>query len=64
MEKFVNILAEINKTREAIKAAKAKEDKLVDHYMSMSDLKERCEAKKATDDMIKISEKKQDLQRR
>ena len=63
MEKFVNILAEIDKTREAIKTAKAKEDELVDHYMIMSDLKERCEAKKATEnDMIKISEKKQDLQ--
>ena len=63
MEKFVNILAEIDKTREAIRTAKAKEDELVDRYMSMSDLKERCEAKKATEnDMIKISEKKQDLQ--
>ena len=63
MEKFANILAEIDKTREAIKTAKAKEDELVDHYMIMSDLKERCEAKKATEnDMIKISEKKQDLQ--
>ena len=63
MEKFVNILTEINKTREAIKTAKAKEDELVAHYMSMSDLKERCEAEKATEnDMIKISEKKQDLQ--
>ena len=63
MEKFVNILTEIDKTREAIKTAKAKEDELVDHYTSMSDLKERCEAKKATEnDMIKISEKKQDLQ--
>lgn len=63
MEKFVNILAEIDKTREAIKTATTKEDELVDHYMSMSNLKERCEAKKATEnDMIKISEKKQDLQ--
>ena len=63
MEKFANILTEIDKTREAIKNTKAKEDELVDHYVSMSDLKERCEAKKATEnDMIKISEKKQDLQ--
>ena len=63
MEKFVNILAEIDKTREEIRTTKAKEDELVAHYMSMSDLKERCEAKKATEnDMIKISEKKQDLQ--
>ena len=63
MEKFVNILAEINKTGEAIKTATTREDELVAHYMSMSDLKERCEAKKATEnDMIKTSEKKQDLQ--
>lgn len=55
MEKFTNILTEINKTREAIKTTKAKEDELVDYYM--------IEAKKATEnDMIKISEKKQDLQ--
>ena len=63
MEKFVNILAEINKTREAIKTATTRENELIDHYMSMSNLKERHEAKKATEnDMIKISEKKQDLQ--
>jgi ribosomal protein L31 len=63
MEKFVNILTEINKTREAIKTAKAKENELLDYYMSMSDLKEQREAKKVTDnDIIKISERKQDLQ--
>ena len=63
MEKFVNILAEIDKTREAIRTATTKENELKDHYMSISNLKERCEAKKATDnDIIKISEKKQDLQ--
>ena len=63
MEKFVNILAEINKTREAIKTVTTRENELIDSYMSMSNLKERCEAKKATEnDMIKISEKKQDLQ--
>ena len=63
MEKFVNILAEIDKTREAIRTATTKENELKDHYMSMSNLKERCEAKKATEnDMIKTSEKKQDLQ--
>ena len=63
MEKFVNILTEINKTREAIKTATTRENELIDHYMSMSNLKERCEAKKATDnDRIKITERKQDLQ--
>lgn len=63
MEKFVNILAEINKTREAIKTATIKENELIDHYMSASNFKERCEAKKATNnDIIKTTERKQDLQ--
>lgn len=63
MEKFVNILAEINKTREAIKTATIKENELIDHYMSTSNFKERCEAKKATNnDIIKTTERKQDLQ--
>lgn len=63
MEKFVNILAEINKTREAIKTATTKENELIDHYMSISNLKERCEAKKVTNnDIIKTTERRQDLQ--
>lgn len=63
MEKFVNILTEINKTREAIKTATTRENELIDNYMSISNLKERCEAKKATDnDIIKTTERKQDLQ--
>ena len=63
MEKFVNILAEIDKTREAIKTATTRESELIDHYMSISNLKERCEAKKVTDDdIIKMTERKQDLQ--
>lgn len=63
MEKFVNILAEIDKTREAIKTVTTRENELIDHYMSMSNLKERCEAKKATDnDIIKTTKRKQDLQ--
>ena len=63
MEKFVNILAEIDKTREAIKTATTRENELKDHYMSISNLKERCEAKKVTDnDIIKITVRKQDLQ--
>lgn len=64
MEKFVNILTEINKTREAIKTETIRENELINHYMSMTNLKERCEAKKATNnDLIKTTERrKQDLQ--
>lgn len=63
MEKFVNILTEINKTREAIKTETIRENELINHYMSTSNLKERCEAKKATNnDLIKTTERKQDLQ--
>ena len=62
MEKFVNILAEIDKTREAIRTAEAKENKLIKSYTSLGDLKEKCEAIKATEnDMIKVGERKQDL---
>ena len=49
MEKFVNILTEIDKTREAIKAAETKEHELIDNYMKIND-------------RIKVSEEKQDLQ--
>ena len=62
MEKFVNILAEIDKTREAIRTAEAKENKLIKSYTSLGDLKEKCEAIKATEnDMVKVNEEKQDL---
>lgn len=56
MEKFVNILTEINKTREAIETATTREDELIDHYMSISNFKE-IKIKE-----IKITERKQDLQ--
>ena len=46
MEKFVDILAEIDKTREAIKASEAKENELIDNYRKICDLKERHETKK------------------
>lgn len=62
MEKFVDILAEIDKTREAIKASEAKEYELIDNYMKISDLKERHEAKKASEnEIIETSEKSKDL---
>lgn len=62
MEKFVNILAEIDKTREAIKVAEAKENKLIKSYTSLSDLKEKYGSIKAVEnDMVKVNERKQDL---
>ena len=62
MEKFVNILAEIDKTREVIRIAESEENKLIKSYTSFGDLKEKCEAIKATEnDMIKVGERKQDL---
>ena len=62
MEKFVNILAEIDKTREVIRIAESEENKLIKSYTSLGDLKEKCEAIKATEnDMIKVGKRKQDL---
>ena len=62
MEKFVDILAEIDKTREAIKASEAKEDELIDNYMKICDLKERHEVKKASEkEITEVSEKTKDL---
>ena len=62
MEKFVNILETINQTREAIRTAEARENKLIESYTSISNLKEKCEAIKAVEnDMVKVNEEKQDL---
>lgn len=62
MEKFVNILKKIDETREAIKSAEARENELVESYVNISDLKERHEAKKASEGkMIEASEKSKDL---
>lgn len=62
MEKFIDILAEIDKTREAIKAAVTKKDELIDKYIKICDLKERHEAKKTSEkEIIEASEKSKDL---
>lgn len=63
MEKFTNILETINQTREAIRTAESEESKLIESYTSISDLKEKAEAIKAVEnDMVKVNEKKRDLQ--
>ena len=62
MEKFVDILETINQTREAIRTAENTENKLIESYTSISNLKEKCEARKAVEnDITKTNEKKQDL---
>lgn len=62
MEKFTNILETINQTREAIRTAEAKENKLIESYTSISNLKEKREAIKAVEnDITKTNEEKQDL---
>ena len=63
MKKFIDILEEIKQTREAVKAAEARENELVESYMKVCDLRERHEARKAVEnDMIKASAEKKDLQ--
>lgn len=63
MEKFTNILETINQTREAIRTAESEENKLIESYTSISDLKEKVGAIKAVEnDIVKVNEKKRDLQ--
>ena len=62
MKKFVDILETINQTREAIRTAESKENKLIESYTSISNLKDRRKAIKAVEnDMVKVGEEKQDL---
>nr|DAI42754.1 MAG TPA: hypothetical protein [Caudoviricetes sp.] len=62
MKKFIEILDDIKQTSEAIKAAKARENELVESYMKVCDLRERHEARKAVEnEMLENSERKKDL---
>lgn len=62
MEKFIEILDDIKQTNEAIKAAEARENELVESYMTVCDLRERHEARKAVEnEMLENSEHKKDL---
>lgn len=56
MKTFNAILEEINATREAIKAAELAQEKLVDSYMAICDIRERRAQKKASEDKICKSE--------
>ena len=63
MKKYIDILEDIKQTQEAIKEVEVRENELVESYMKLGDLRERHEARKATEnDMIKASEEKKDLQ--
>ena len=63
MKKFNEVLEEIKATHEAIRAAEARENELVESYIKICDLRERHEARKAAEsDMMKMSEEKNDLQ--
>lgn len=63
MKKYIEILEEIKRTGEAIRAAEAKENELVESYMKICDLRERHEARKAVEsEMNKNSQHKKDLE--
>ena len=63
MKKFIDILEEIEQTNGAIESAKDRENEITESYMKFCDLRERHEARKATEnDMIKASEGKKNLQ--
>lgn len=47
MKKFIEILEEIKQTREAVKAAEAKEKALINSYMKLDNSKNRIEKKRA-----------------
>ena len=63
MKKFTEILEEIKRTGEAIRAAEAKEKELVESYMKVCDLRERHEARKAVEsEMNENSRNKKNLE--
>ncbi len=62
MKKYIEILEEIKKTGEAIRAAEVRENELVESYMKVCDLR-RHEARKAVEsEMNENSEYKKDLE--
>jgi hypothetical protein len=52
MKKYVEILAEIRETKEAIRIAETKEKELVESYTKVCDLRERHTARKAVENEI------------
>lgn len=63
MKKFTEILKEVNKTYQKIKELEEKTKELQNTYLNIMDLKERHEKRKAVEnDLVRLEEKKKDLQ--
>lgn len=63
MKKFTEILKEVNKTYQTIKEVEEKTKELQNTYLNIVSLKERHEKRKTVeDDLIRLEEKKKDLQ--
>ena len=63
MEKFNDIIKKVNKTYQTIKKIDEKTKELQNTYLTIMDIKERHEKRKAVEnDLIRLEEKKKDLQ--
>lgn len=63
MKKFTEILKEVSKTYQTIKEVEEKSKELQNTYLNIMDLKERYEKRKNVEnDLIRLEEKKKDLQ--
>lgn len=63
MKKFNEIIRDVNKTYQKIKAVEEKQQELENTYLNIMDIKERHEKRKTVEnEMIRLEEKKKDLQ--
>ena len=63
MKKFADIIKEVNQTRQKIKEVEEKTKEIRNTYLNIIDIKERREKKKTVEnDIVKLEEKKKDLQ--
>lgn len=63
MKKFNDILKDVNKTHQKIKAVEKKTKQLQNTYLNIMDIKERHEKRKTVEnELVRLGEKKKDLQ--
>lgn len=63
MKKFNEIIKEVNKTHQKIKAVEEKTEELQNTYLNIMDIKERHEKRKTVEnELVRLEEKKKDLQ--
>lgn len=63
MKKFNDILKDVNKTYQKIKAVEEKIEELQNTYLNIMDIKERHEKRKTVEnELVRLEEKKKDLQ--